>query len=164
MSKPATVDDRAFRRACGQFATGVTIATVVDQAGNPHGLTVNSFTSVSLKPPLILICIDHRSSVVEPFRAASSFALNILTEQQRWLSDRFAQRLVERFDGIAWKAGVTGAPVFDGSLALIECLLRQSIDVGDHAVIIGEMVHAELGHGTPLIYYGSNYRTLEPQF
>src|SRR5690349_9317331 len=96
-SEGLTVTSEEFRRACGRFATGVTVATVIDRKGVPHGLTVSSFTSVSLDPPLILICLGHAVTVIDAFRGASHFGINVLEESQRDLSERFARRGFDRF-------------------------------------------------------------------
>ena len=96
----ALLTSEEFRRACGRFATGITIATVSDAQGTPHGLTVNSFTSVSLDPPLVSICLGHAVSLIEIFRAATYFGINVLAENQRALSERFARRGEDRFEGI----------------------------------------------------------------
>jgi flavin reductase (DIM6/NTAB) family NADH-FMN oxidoreductase RutF len=151
------LDDRTFRRACGHFATGVAIATVRGADGTPHGLTVNSFTSVSLTPPLVLVCLDHRASVMAEFLAASHYAINILTEEQEDLSNRFARRLEQRFEDTAWHPGETGAPIIEGCLASIECEMRQVIEAGDHAILLAEAVHAKVHHGRPLLFFSSVY-------
>ena len=113
----APVTSEEFRRACGRFATGVTIASVLDGQGAPHGLTVSSFTSVSLDPPLISICLGHAVSVIHHFRKASHFGINILAEDQQALSDRFARKGLDRFDGVRWQPGATGVPLIPGVLA-----------------------------------------------
>jgi flavin reductase (DIM6/NTAB) family NADH-FMN oxidoreductase RutF len=149
-----------FRRACGRFATGVTIACVMDARGTPHGLTVNSFTSVSLDPPLVLVAVGHSASVFEAFREARFFAVNVLSAGQRALSDRFARQGENRFDGLDWHAGETGAPVVSGTLAEIECAMRYRFTAGDHDLLVGEVVHADVREGAPLVYFGGRYRKL----
>src|SRR5689334_6795459 len=149
-----------FRRACGRFATGVSIATVLDASGTPHGLTVSSFTSVSLDPPLILICLGHEITNIEDFRRATHFGINILSDSQRQVSERFARKGEDRFDGVKWRPGTTGVPLLPGALAEIECAIQGRIPSGDHDIFIGEMVHAHVGEGSPLIYYASHYRRL----
>src|SRR5580658_5090028 len=119
--RPAPVSSEEFRRACGRFATGVTIATVLDAESLPHGLTVSSFTSVSLAPPLVSICLGHAVSLIDTFRAATHFGINILAEEQQELSQHFARKGHDRFQGIAWAPGATGAPLIEGVLAAIEC-------------------------------------------
>jgi len=150
-----------FRRACGRFATGVTIATVLDRTGSPHGLTVSSFTSVSLEPPLILVCLGHEVTNIQHFRSATHFGINVLRSDQQALSERFARKGQDRFNGLAWDSGKTGAPLIPGCLARIECRIYSRIPMGDHDIFIGEMVHADVHQGDPLIYFGSAYRLLE---
>ncbi|MGA2721959.1 MAG: flavin reductase family protein [Bryobacteraceae bacterium] len=150
-----------FRRACGRFATGVTIASVLDAQGTPHGLTVSSFTSVSLDPPLILICLGHRVSVIEAFRASAHFGINVLAEDQRDLAERFARKGQDRFDGLKWQRGKTGVPILAGVLAAMECAVRQRFTAGDHDIFVGEMVGARLADGAPLIHFASHYRRLD---
>ena len=154
----APVTGEEFRRACGRFATGVTIASVVDAKGVPHGLTVSSFTSVSLDPPLILICLGHEVSAIHHFRTATHFGINVLAEDQRALSERFARRGQDRFDGVAWQPGVTGVPLLPGVLAAIECAVHRIVPMGDHDILVGEMVHAQVQEGEPLLHYGGGYR------
>jgi flavin reductase (DIM6/NTAB) family NADH-FMN oxidoreductase RutF len=159
----APVSSEEFRRACGRFATGVTIAGVLDARGTPHGLTVSSFTSVSLQPPLILICLGHAVSVIEMFREADFFGLSVLAEGQRHLSERFARKGEDRFDGVEWHPGQNGAPLIAGALAQIECAIEQRVAAGDHDIFIGRMVHASVAEGTPLIHFASRYRRLSPE-
>jgi flavin reductase (DIM6/NTAB) family NADH-FMN oxidoreductase RutF len=154
------VANEEFRRACGRFATGVTIASVVDAQGTPHGLTVSSFTSVSLDPPLILICLGHRVSVMDAFRASAHFGINVLAENQRDLAERFARQGQDRFDGLKWRRGKTGVPLLPGVLAAIECAVRQRFTAGDHDILVGEMVRARVADGAPLIHFASHYRRL----
>src|ERR1041385_4854689 len=127
----APVTSEEFRRACGRFATGVTIASVMDREGTPHGLTVSSFTSVSLDPPLILICLGHAVTVIDAFRAASYFGINVLSENQRDLSERFARKGEDRFNDLAWVSGETGVPLIPGVLAAIECSVERRMTSGD---------------------------------
>jgi flavin reductase (DIM6/NTAB) family NADH-FMN oxidoreductase RutF len=150
-----------FRRACGRFATGVSIATVLDATGAPHGLTVSSFTSVSLEPPLVLVCLGLEVTNLQLFRAATYFGINVLAADQQALSERFARKGEDRFDGLAWDAGATGVPLIPGCLARIECRLYRRLEMGDHDIFIGEMLHADVADGNPLIYFSSTYRTLE---
>jgi len=158
----STVTSEEFRRACGRFATGVAIAAVMDENGTPHGLTVNSFTSVSLCPPLILICLAHTVRMIELFRRCKHFGITVLAEDQQTLSDRFARPAEDRFESLDWSRGQTGAPVFPGALAIIECALRDRLTAGDHDIFVGEVVSAHWHQGEPLIYFGSQYRVLEP--
>ena len=157
--RSVTADE--FRRACGRFATGVAVATVLDAQSAPHGLTVSSFTSVSLDPPLILICLGHAVTCIDAFRTASHFGINILSADQRTLSDRFARKGHDRFDGTPWQAGVTGVPLIGGALAQIECAVHQRVVSGDHDIFIGRMVRTKVIDGDPLLYYAGQYREIE---
>ena len=155
------VDSTLYRRACARFATGITVVTVVDSGGHPHGLTVNSFTSVSLAPPLILICLDHRARVTQFFHPGKHFGINVLNEAQREISDYFASTKRDRFNGVEWKPGGTGVPLLPHGLAFFECAVRNKVPAGDHEIVIGEVVEARAEEGRPLIYYASGYRKLE---
>jgi flavin reductase (DIM6/NTAB) family NADH-FMN oxidoreductase RutF len=156
----AAVTGAEFRKACGRFATGVAIASVVDAEGTPHGLTVSSFTSVSLDPPLVLICLGHAVSAIHHFRAASHFGINILAADERALSDRFARKGHDRFDGLKWYAGESGVPLLAGVLAAIECAVHRIVPMGDHDIVVGEMVRAVVHEGEPLIHFSGGYRKL----
>ena len=156
----STVDQETFRRACSKFATGITIATVLAPDKSPHGLTVNAFTSVSLAPPLVLICLDYRVTVLDSFRSAKYYGINILSEDQRDLSARFAQKGRDRFEGIAWSSGSTGVPLLEGILAGFECRLVQVVEAGDHAILIGEVSEAHFREGRPLLYFNREYQRL----
>ena len=153
-------DAEAFRKACALYATGVTVATVRASDGTPHGLTVSSFTSVSIQPPLILICIDYAFNFLSHFRACSSFAVNVLSESQRDLSVTFAEKPEGRFEGVDWYTNVTGAPLLRGCIANIECRLSSIIEAGDHAIFLGEVMQVESPGGRPLLYFNRDYRAL----
>jgi flavin reductase (DIM6/NTAB) family NADH-FMN oxidoreductase RutF len=155
------IEQHHFRRVCSKYATGITIVTVIDSNGAPHGLTVNSFTSVSLAPPLVLFCLDKRSSILYHFRPETRFAVNVLHEEQKDLSTCFARTGYDRFEGLAWRRGETGPPVLPEVLATLECQVTQLIEAGDHIVVIGEAVHATWREGQPLIYYNSSYQGLK---
>ena len=160
-SEDLSVTPDEFRRACGRFATGVTVATVLDGEGTPHGLTVSSFTSVSLDPPLILICLGHAVTMIDAFRAASHFGINVLSAEQRELSDRFARKGWDRFDALPWERGATGVPLLPGAIAHIECATHDRVPSGDHDIFIGRMVQARVTDGEPLIYFASAYREIQ---
>jgi flavin reductase (DIM6/NTAB) family NADH-FMN oxidoreductase RutF len=158
--RPAPVSSEEFRRACGRFATGVTIATVLDAESLPHGLTVSSFTSVSPVPPLISICLGHAVSLIDTFRSAGFFGINILAEDQQHLSELFARKGQDRFQGVAWTLGATGVPLIDGVLAAIECQVEQRIPVGDHDILVGRMVATRVRDGAPLLHFCGAYRKI----
>ena len=159
-SKACAVNRDDFRVACGRYATGIAVATVMGTDGAPHGLTVNSFTSVSLSPPLILLCVAHSSAVLEYFRATPFFAINILREEQRALSGHFARTGHDRFEGVSWTAGISGAPLLPGSLAVLQCEMHKRVVAGDHDILIGEVRALEIADSRPLVYYASSYRQL----
>ncbi len=154
------VSSDEFRHACGRFATGVAVTSVVDENGTAHGLTVSSFTSVSLHPPLVLICIGHDVTVIEPFRRASHFGINFLREEDRDVSQRFVTKGLDKFDGVAWRHGHTGVPLIDCALGAMECETHQRISSGDHDILVGRVVATRVEEGSPLIYYASRYRNL----
>jgi len=156
----APVTSEEFRRACGRFTTGVTIATVLDAEGIPHGLTVSSFTSVSLEPPLVLICLGHQVTVIETFRNAKHFGINVLAATQQDLSDHFARKGHDRFGGLKWDRGESGVPLIPGAVAAIECAVHQRFTAGDHDIFVGEMLRGRVADGDPLVYYSSRYRRL----
>ncbi len=136
------------------------VATVRAADGAPHGLTVNSFSSVSLDPPLVLICIGHECQILPHFEQAEFFALNVLTSEQQELSVAFAQRTDNRFEDRPRYEGATGAPLIPGVLATIECRRVNLIDAGDHSIVLGEMVASAIYTGSPLIYFNHSYRSI----
>ncbi len=149
-----------FFRACSEFATGVAVVTCAAPYGEPHGLTVNSFTSVSASPPLVLVCIDHSSNAMPVFRTAIRFAVNVLRADQEDLSNRFALFPEGRFEGVAWQSSKGGAPLIHDTLATIECVTRTIIDQGDHAILIGEAERVTTSEGRPLLYFRSQYERI----
>ncbi len=149
-----------FRRACARFATGVCVLTTCTPDGRPHGLTVNSFTSLSLDPPLVMAAIARSSGQLPGFESSGFFAVNILTEEQRPLSNRFARPEQGRFSGAPWSPGTTGSPVFEETLGVIECRTVQWLDAGDHRVLVGQAVAAVVRQGRPLLYFESGYASL----
>jgi len=160
MPAMSRIEKQEFRRLCGKFASGITVATVLDAAGAPHGMTANSFTSVSLTPPLVLVCVDHRARILEHFRIGEYFGVNILSAGQRHFSDKFAGSGYDRFEGVDWYAGQTGVPLLPDVLATIECARMKVVTAGDHDIVIGEVLHANCQDGDPLVFYGSQYRCL----
>lgn len=151
----------SFRKACSRFATGVAVATVLDGSGQPHGLTVNSFTSVSAEPPLVLICIDLGSSVLPLFQATESYGLNFLSSGQQEISNRFAVLPEGRFQGVEWVSGpLLGVPILRHTIGWMECRVERKIEAGDHVIFLAEVVSAEAHDGAPLLYFSSSYRQI----
>ena len=131
--------------------------------GTPHGLTANSFTSVSADPPLVLVCIDLRCSILEHFPTDGIFVINVLGETQKDLSVRFATLPDDRFDGVAWHPGFHGAPTLDGAIGTFECRVLQRIEAGDHVILLGDVLKAHAGSGRPLVYFGRRYAELQKE-
>jgi len=159
-TQAASVSRELFRHACGTFPTGVTIATVTGSGGAPHGLTVSSFTSLSLDPPLVLICLGHAVTVIDCFRAAKHFGLSVLAEDQQPISERFARRGQNRFAGVPWHSGEFDVPLIDGYLEAMECSVDRRINAGDHDILIGRMLRAHVSKGRPLVHCGGRYGRL----
>lgn len=151
------IDPRALRRAFGAFATGVTISTTLDPAGQPVGFTANSFSSVSLDPPLLLVCLAETASSYPAFRDAGRFAVNVLGAEQRALSTQFATRGADKFAGVAWRMAETGAPVLDGSIAWFDCVTHALVPAGDHVILIGRVVAFGTEDRPPLGYVRGGY-------
>jgi flavin reductase (DIM6/NTAB) family NADH-FMN oxidoreductase RutF len=151
-----TIPGTALRAVLGRYATGVVVVT----AAGPVGLTVNSFTSVSLDPPLVLFCLREESRLRGAF--GSAFAVNVLREGQREVARRFAGR--DGFDGLPHRTGRSGAPLLAGTLATIECTTERTVAGGDHDIVVGRVlataVH-EAGAADPLLYYEGAYRSLD---
>lgn len=162
MSAATSIDPRALRTAFGQFATGITVVTTTDENGAPVGLTANSFTSVSLDPPLVLFCLDRRSASLGRFLSAPCFGINVLGSTQQALSSRFASRSVEdRFAGVGWTLQSSGVPWLEGAVARFACDIHGIHDAGDHLVFIGHVRHFDTNAETePLLYFQGRYHVL----
>jgi flavin reductase (DIM6/NTAB) family NADH-FMN oxidoreductase RutF len=162
----STVDTDAFRTAMGSFPTGVTVVTAASDDGSTHGMTVNSFSSVSLDPMLVLVCLNETSRGVGLIERAGAFAVNVLSAGQqdvsRWFANRHRPAGSTMFDGVPFEPGVTGCPVLAGAVASFDCRLRQSHRAGDHLIVLGEVV--ALVHRpdlAPLIFHAGTYKSLE---
>lgn len=155
----STVDRRELRRALGQFATGVTIVATRAEDGFPVGLTVNSFTSVSLDPPLVLWCAAKRNPSLPHYLGANRFSINVLASNQSQLSQQFATPLPDKFDGVAWTSSAFGMPFLDGAVAVFACKKVAEYEAGDHLVFIGEIEDLRCDGGVPLIFHSGKYQT-----
>ncbi|MAA82152.1 MAG: flavin reductase [Hyphomonas sp.] len=154
-------DARTLRDALGCFATGVTIVTALNQKMHPIGLTANSFTSVSLDPPLLLVCIAKTAGSLEALRAAAYFGVNVLHIGQQTISNRFAKPGEDRFAQTSWQSGHHDVPLIAGALANFECRQHDIVDGGDHEILIGEVVRAKFEpRRDPLLYFAGKYRRL----
>ena len=159
----AVADARALRDAFGCFTTGVTIVTTLD-GETPVGFTANSFASVSLDPPLALICVGAEASCLPALNTTGAFVVNVLHVGQQALAAQFARRGADRFAGVAYETWHTGAPVLAGCMANFECRTEQAIDAGDHRILIGRIlkVHHDADH-EPLVYLRGGYRKVHTE-
>jgi flavin reductase (DIM6/NTAB) family NADH-FMN oxidoreductase RutF len=158
---PASIGSDLYRRVCAQFCTGITVITALDEEGHPHGMTLNSFASVSLEPPLVVVSIDLRNAILGHFLTSPHFAVNVLAEDQEPLSRRFASPSENRFHGVDWRPAESGVPLLAGALAYLECSVTKVLEVGDHSVLIGEVRHGSYSPGKPLVFFDSSYRKIE---
>lgn len=152
-----------FRVALGRFASGVTIITTRDASGRLHGITVSAFCSVSLEPPLVLVCIEKNTGSHYAFLESTAFIVNILEANQQSLSDRFASRIPDKFEGIVYRAGLDDLPVLSGALANLECVLVNHFDAGDHTIFVGQIEKSSVADDAnePLVYFHGGYRELK---
>ena len=155
------MDKTALRQALGAFATGVTIVTATArESGEPVGFTANSFTSVSLEPPLLLVCLAHMAASYKVFREADSFAVNVLAADQEATALRFATRGADKFGATSWHPGAHGAPLIEGCLARFDCLMHQRVVAGDHDILMGRVIGFSRHAGEALLYHGGAFQRL----
>ncbi len=159
------LDSTQFRKIMSRFATGVTIVTSRSE-DEIHGMTCNAFCSISMTPPTVIVCLSKNTRTERLIEKSQVFAVNILSDSQTTLSDRFAGRDKEfdenRFDGFAWKTAITGAPIFEGNLASLDCKLMNLFDGMSHTIYQGEVVAAEVNEDLrPIIFYQSRYMGLD---
>jgi 4-nitrophenol 2-monooxygenase / 4-nitrocatechol 4-monooxygenase, reductase component len=157
------VDPSEFRRILGHWASGVAVVTTRDASSDPRGLTASAVTSVSLEPPLVLVCIDRAADSHGSIRAAGIFAVNVLPQSGERTARRFAgSDTVAKFEGVAYRSEVTGAPVLDEALAWVDCRVHHEFDGGDHTIFVGEVVAGDAREGEPLVYYRGGFNRLVP--
>lgn len=156
----ASFDSKDLRAALGRFATGVTIVTCVDAAGQPVGLTANSFNALSLEPPLVLWSLRGASPNLAAFVAASHFTVNVLAESQIELSRRFASPVHDRFAGVDWQPGLGGAPMLAGCAAVFQCAADKHLPMGDHMLFTGRVRSVAEVPLTPLVFQSGHYHQL----
>ncbi|HUD16938.1 MAG TPA: flavin reductase family protein [Acidimicrobiales bacterium] len=150
------LDQARFREVLGHFATGITIVTASED-GEPVGFSCQSFSALSLDPPMVILAPAKSSTSWPRIAEAGAFAVNILAEHQEAICLNFAVSGGDKFDGVAWTAGTTGAPLIKGSLATIECTLGAIYEGGDHELVTGHVVAMEVGSGSPLLFYRSGF-------
>ncbi len=151
------IDKGQFRHVLGHFAAGVTVITTRGADGAPYGLTATAFTSVSLEPPLILVCVDKKSES-HPHFSSGVFAVNFLGAHQEHLSQHFAKSGGDKFGQMEYRTGATGAPLLAGTLGYLECRTRHVYEGGDHTIFVGEVVEADVSDVEPLLYFRGGYR------
>jgi flavin reductase (DIM6/NTAB) family NADH-FMN oxidoreductase RutF len=155
-----SISKEEFRSALSRFASGVTVVTAKDSDGKLYGITVSAFCSVSLAPPLILVCVEKNTGSHHALFSSKSFVVNVLRADQQNVSDHFASRSDDKFGKAAFYAGIDGVPVLEDALANLECRLRDTYEGGDHTIFVGEIENATINDGDPLVYFHGNYRKI----
>ena len=157
-----TIDSARFRQVLGHFCSGIVIVTGID-GGDPVGLTCQSFSSVSLEPPLILFCPGKSSSSWPRIRTSGAFAVNILSADQEDVSRVFATKEADKFRSIGWKPGATGSPIINDALASIDCRIEEEYEAGDHTIVVGRVseLHLTDDQPGPLLFYRGGYGRFE---
>lgn len=158
-TRPAGFSAEELRFALSKYATGVAIVTTVDEEQRPFGLAVNSFTSVSLEPPLVLWCLRRASSLFGKFEPSPTFGINVLAAHQADLAARFSAKIEDRFAGVAYDSGVLGCPILPGAAATLECQTVAQYLAGDHLIFLGEVRSCSHSGAAPLIFHSKNYWT-----
>lgn len=148
---------RELRNALGKFATGVAVVTSLSKDGSPVGVTVNSFSSVSLDPPLVLWSLTNKSPNLSTFKESSHFVINILAHDQEHVSNQFARPVEDRFANVECSPGAFGVPVLSGTLASFECKNARTTDGGDHTIFFGEILQYEEADRSPLLFFSGKY-------
>jgi len=154
------IDKDEFRQAMSRFASSVTVVTTESESREPKGLTVSAFCSLSLDPPLVLVCIEKNASLHQFLKEGAHFAVNILSEDQEFVSRRFASRDADRFEGVGYKKGATGSPLLEDAIAHVECLVTSCHPGGDHTIFVGQVESAQTTEGKPLAYFRGGYSRL----
>ena len=156
-----SVSPDEFRSVLGRFPSGVTVVTTKAADGSDQGMTVSAFCSVSLQPPLVLICIEKTASVYDALTRAAGFVVNILSAKQEQIARRFSIVDIDRFEGVGFSRTQNGIAVLDDVLGIIECRKFALHDAGDHTIIVGEVEVTRAENGSPLMYYRGGYAQLE---
>jgi flavin reductase (DIM6/NTAB) family NADH-FMN oxidoreductase RutF len=153
-----TIDPAEFRRILGHWGTGVAVVTTRRGDGQPWGLTANAFASVSLEPPLVLVCVDLTSDTHGDLRTAGAFAVSVLAADQERLARRFADTQERgKFQGVAWREEATGAPILEDAVAWVDCRVWAEYPAGDHTIFVGQVVAGDADDRPPLLYYRGGY-------
>lgn len=144
------------------FATGVTVITSVNEHGEPAGMTATAFTSVSVSPPMVLVCVNAAAHTRRAIDRYTRFAVNVLAASQQSVAQRFASSGGDKFEGVRWHPGATGVPLLNGALATVECRVAQTVEAGTHLIYIGVVLAGSSATGEPLVYHEGSYRRLAP--
>ena len=153
------IDDASFKLAMSHFASGVTVVTTVHE-GRSYGMTVASFASLSLHPPLVLVCLEKGVKTHDAIDAAGVFGVSILALTQTDVSNRFASKADDKFEGVSVTRGTLGVPLIDGAICTLECRVHDRLPGGDHTIFVGEVVDGVTASAPPLVYFRSAYREL----
>lgn len=156
----SVIDPKQFRNALGSFPTGVTVVTTLDKDGNKVGMTANSFNSVSLEPMLVLWSIAKSANAFDAFNNAKHFAIHILNEEQQGVSNQFAQKGIDRFDGIQYRSGHGDVPVLVDYTTVFECDIEHQYDGGDHVILVGRVQKFDHKDKAPLVFHAGRYTEL----
>jgi flavin reductase (DIM6/NTAB) family NADH-FMN oxidoreductase RutF len=156
------IDAKLFRQAMGQFATGITVVTALDEMNRPCGITANAFSSVSLDPPLILVCVNRQAEFCRVISEAVHFNVNFLSANQESISQRFATRGVDKFADLEILPGRHGVPLLKDTLGYVECARYDLLPGGDHLIVLGQVEHCQITGGDPLLYFSGQYRWMKP--
>lgn len=156
-----SVNPDEFRAVLGRFPSGVTVVTTKGADGSDQGMTVSAFCSVSLEPPLILVCIEKSASAYQALTTAAGLIVNILSAEQEQLARRFSIIDIDRFEGVGFTRSSSGYAILDDVLGVLECRRFTQYDGGDHTIILGEVEATRVESGTPLLYYRGGYAQLE---
>lgn len=159
-SKKTGIGKNEFRAALGRFPSGVTIVTTKDADGRFHGMTVSAFASVSLEPPMILVCIEKTTGSHDAFRESEFFVVNFLAEGQEELSNLFASRRADKFDAARYRFGIGEVPVLEDAFVTLECRLANAYEGGDHTIFVGLIEKSEVRDENPLVYWHGEYRKI----
>jgi flavin reductase ActVB len=155
-----TISKDEFRAALSRFPSGVTVVTTKDAGGRLHGITVSAFASVSLEPPMILVCVDKRAGSHDALAESGAFVVHILAEEHEHHSNKFASPVPDKFDDIEFRHGLREIPVLENALVTLECRLAHAHEGGDHTIFVGEIERAEIKDGNPLVYWHGDYRKI----
>ncbi|PBC65987.1 hypothetical protein BKI49_01750 [Streptomyces sp. Tue6028] len=156
------VDRTLLRDSLSRWPSGVAVVTTVDESRAPRGFTATAFSSLSMDPPMVLVCLDRGADCRPAFETAGVMAVHLLREDQAHLAQRFATKDIDKYEGLPVSAGLGGVPLLGGVVARIECVLDRRIDAGDHVILVGLVHRCESFTGAPLVYFARSFHGLQP--